>query len=327
MKTRLNMIAASTVAGAVALSGGIAAADVFQISMPLGGTSGTFYTQGAGLADFLNSRTDVLRIVPSTSGGSVENIRLVGSGEAEFGMAFDGHIYGAWNGEGVFEREYREYRQIGPAQNISGWNFAVLADSGITSVEDLAGRDFVPGAPGSGSASDADLFLEHIGLYDDINIDYYSWGELGRMLTDGDIDGFNRTGSAPAGWAQEIDATRPVRILDLEPQIDESGFLDAYPFFTKVSIPAGTYSGQAEDAVTYGQGVQWIVHQDVPDEVVTAFLELAYSDDGAAHLDRIFPDHAHRDDTWLTTLYVPIHPAAVAFWEARGVTVPAPLRD
>lgn len=185
----------------------------------------------------------------------------------------------------------------------------------------------MPGAPGSGSASDADLFLEHIGLYDDINIDYYSWGELGRMLTDGDIDGFNRTGSAPAGWAQEIDATRPVRILDLEPQIDESGFLDAYPFFTKVSIPAGTYSGQAEDAVTYGQGVQWIVHQDVPDEVVTAFLELAYSDDGAAHLDRIFPDHAHRDDTWLTTLYVPIHPAAVAFWEARGVTVPAPLRD
>jgi TRAP transporter TAXI family solute receptor len=315
------------VASAIALSGGIAAADVFQISMPLGGTSGTFYTQGAGLADFLNSRTDVLRIVPSTSGGSVENIRLVGSGEAEFGMAFEGHIYGAWNGEGVFEREYREYRQIGPAQNISGWNFAVLADSDIASVEDLVGRDFVPGAPGSGSASDADLFLEHIGLYDDINIDYYSWGELGRMLTDGDIDGFNRTGSAPAGWAQEIDATRPVRILDLEPQIDASGFLEAYPFFSKVTVPAGTYSGQSEDAITYGQGVQWIVHQDVPDEVVTAFLELAYSDEGAAHLDRVFPDHGHRNGDWLNTLYVPMHPAAAAFWEARGVSIPAPMRD
>lgn len=327
MTITMSTIAKGAVAGIFALSGSIAAADVFQISMPLGGTSGTFYTQGAGVADFINSRTDIMRIVPSTSGGSVENIRLVGSGQAEFAIAFDGHIYAAWNGEGVFEREYREYRQLGPAQNISGWNYAVLADSGINSVEDLVGRDFVPGAPGSGSASDADLFLEHIGLYDDINIAYYSWGELARLLTDGDIDGFNRTGSAPAGWAQEIDATHPVRILDLEPQIDASGFLDAYPFFTKVSIPAGTYSGQTEDAVTYGQGVQWIVHKDVPDEVVAAFLELAYSDEGAAHLDQVFPAHAHRNDDWLSTLFVPMHPAAVAFWEARGVSVPAPLRD
>jgi uncharacterized protein len=324
MTVRITTLGAAAM---LALSAGAASAQVYQISMPLGGTSGTFYTQGAGLADFINSRSGVLRIIPSTSGGSVENVRLVGAGQAEFGMAFDGHIYSAWNAEGTFEREYREYRQLGPAQRTSGWNFAVLADSDIRSVEDLAGRDFVPGAPGSGSASDADLFLEHIGLYDDINVNYYSWGELGRMLSDGDIDGFNRTGSAPAGWAQEIDATHPVRILDLEPQIDASGFLDAYPFFSKVEIPAGTYSGQDEAAVTYGQSVQWIVHKDVPDEVVTAFLGLAYSDEGAAHLDRVFPDHAHREEGWLETLFVPMHPAAVAFWEARGVTVPAPLRD
>src|SRR3546814_14316754 len=102
------------------------------------------------------------------------------------------------------------------------------------------------------------------------------------MLSDGDIDGFNRTVPAKSGWAQEIDATHPVKILDLEPQIDNSGFLEAYPFFSKITIPAGTYSGQSEDAVTYGQGVQWIVHKDVPNEVVTAFLELAYSDEAAA---------------------------------------------
>lgn len=327
MKIMTKRFVVMAVAAATTAAPGVASADIFQISMPLGGTSGTFYTQGAGIADFINSRNDLMRIVPSTSGGSVENIRLVGSGQAEFAIAFDGHIYSAWNGEGVFEREYREYRQLGPAQKTSGWNYAVLADSGIESVEDLVGKDFVPGAPGSGSASDADLFLEHIGLYDQINIAYYSWGELGRMLTDGDIDGFNRTGSAPAGWAQEIDATRAVRILDLEPQIDESGFLDEYPFFTKVEVPAGTYSGQEETAVTYGQGVQWIVHKDVPDDVVAKFLELAYSDEGATHLDRVFPEHAHRENGWLKDLFVPMHPAAVTFWEGRGVTVPAPLRN
>src|SRR3546814_14113507 len=81
------------------------------------------------------------------------------------------------------------------------------------------------------------------------------------------------------------------------------------------------------DAVTYGQGVQWIVHKDVPNEVVTAFLELAYSDEAAARLDRTFPEHANRENDGLRTLYVPSPPAAAEFWEARGLEVPAPPRE
>lgn len=317
--------AAMAFAAPIAL-GTTAQAQTYQIGMPLGGTSGTFYVQGSALADHINSRADGIRIVPSTSGGSVENIRLVGSGQAEFGMAFEGDIFGAWTGDG-FEDAYTEYRMIGPAQQTSGWNYVVLADSGIDSVEDLVGREFVPGAPGSGSASDADLFLEHIGLRDQIDISYYGWGELGRMLTDGDIDGFNRTGGAPAPFATEIDASEPLKVLDLEAEIDESGFLDEYPFFTKLTIPAGTYSGQEEDAVTYAQGVQWIAHQDVPDEAVREFLELAYTEDAAAHLDGAFPNHDHRNMEWLTEAYVPLHPAAAEFWAEQGLEIPDPIQE
>lgn len=327
----MNLLKTTTALTAVALAaplvlGSAAQAQVYQISMPLGGTSGTFYTQGAALADFINSRASGIRIVPSTSGGSVENIRLVGSGQAEFGMAFEGHIFGAWTGVG-FERAYNEYRMIGPAQETSGWNYIVLADSGINSVQDLAGREFVPGAPGSGSASDADLFLNHIGLRDQINISYYSWGELGRMLTDGDIDGFNRTGGAPAPFATETDASHSIRVLDLEPEIDASGFLETYPFFTKLTIPAGTYSGQENDAVTYAQSVQWIVHKDVPDSAVREFLEIAYTEAAAAHLDGAFPQHDHRNQEWLNAAYVPLHPAAVEFWSEKGLQIPDPLQQ
>ena len=321
-----STVAAALGACALSLWAGMAHAQTYQISMPLGGTSGTFYSQGAALADYINSNTDAIRIVPSTSGGSVENIRLVGSGQSQFGMAFDGDIFGAWEGEG-FEKPYQDYRQIGPAQKTSGWNFIVLADSDVETLQDLEGRQFVPGAPGSGSAADADRFLRHVGWYDRLDISYYSWGELGRMLTDGDIDGFNRTGAAPSGWAQEIDATRPIKVLDLGPLIEESGFLEEYPFFGTITVPAGTYNGQEEDAVTFAQGVQWIVHKDVPDEAVTAFLELAYTEEAAAHMDSTFPDHDHRNTDWLDRLYVPLHPAAEAFWEARGHDIPQPAHQ
>lgn len=303
-----------------------ASAQTFNISLPLGGSSGDFFLHGSSLADFINRNTRDIRIIPSTSGGSIENIRLVGSGQAEFGMAFVGDIYNAWEGE-RFERPYTEYRQIGPAQTTLAWNFIVLERSGIDSIEDMHGRQFVSGAPGSGAAADADLFLEHIGALDQINVSYQSWGELGRMLSDGDIDGFNRAGTVPAGFAQEVDATHPIRVLDLTQQIEESGFLDEYPFFETVEIPAETYRGQSEGATTYGQGVQWIVHQDVPDEVVRVFLEIAYSEEAASHLDGTFPNHDHRNDDWLETLYVPLHPAAEEFWSERGLDIPAPLRD
>lgn len=289
------------------------------ITMPLGGTSGTFYIQGAALADDLNSKTDKFRIIPSTSGGSVENIRLVGSGEGDMGMAFSGDLYNAWLGEGTFENELQEYRQVGPAQQLSGWNFIVLADSGIESVEDLAGKNFSPGAPGSGSASDADLFFEEIGLTDEFNAVYNAWGELPEMLKNNDIVGFNRTGGIPTPVAQEIDLTHPMKILDLKPQMDEVNFLEKYPYFSEFKIPAETYEGQEEDAITFGQDVKWIAHEDVPDEVIYEFLELAYTDEAVESLDGVYPDHNHRpEDEAILDVIVPYHPGAQQYWEDQG---------
>nr|WP_163503905.1 TAXI family TRAP transporter solute-binding subunit [Halomonas socia] len=301
-------------------------AQTYNISMPLGGSSGDFFVHGSSLADFINQNTTDIRVVPSTSGGSVENIRLVGSGSAEFALAFSGDIFNAWSGEG-FEREYKEYRLIGPAQKTLAWNFIVLEDSGITSVQDLKGQQFVPGAPGSGGAADADMFLEHAGIADDIDISYQSWGELGRMLSDGDIVGFNRVGAVPAGFIQEIDATHPARVLDLSVELEESGLLDSLPYLEMVDIPADTYRGQSEDATTFGQGAQWIVHQDVPDEVVMKFIELAYSEEAASHLDRTFSNHDHRNEDWAQTLFIPLHPAAETFWSSHGVEIPEPLNN
>lgn len=301
-------------------------AQTFNISMPLGGPSGDFFIHGSSIADFINRNTDEIRVVPSTSGGSVENIRLVGSGSAEFALAFNGDIFNAWTGE-RFEREYKDYRVIGPAEKTLAWNFVVLGDSDIQTAQDLRGTRFVPGAPGSGGAADADMFLEAVGLADDMDISYQSWGELGRMLTDRDIDGFNRVAAVPAGFIQEIDATHPARVLDLKPELESSDLFDTRPYLEMVTIPAETYRGQAEDATTFGQGAQWIVNKDVPDDVVTTFLELAFSDEAAEHLDRTFANHDHRNTDWTQNLFIPMHPAAEAYWAGRGSEISEPINQ
>ncbi|MCP8615916.1 TAXI family TRAP transporter solute-binding subunit [Salirhabdus salicampi] len=294
-----------------------------NLSMSLGGTSGTFYIQGSSLAEYVNENSDSLRVIPSTSGGSVENTRLVGSGEAQIGMSFSGDLYNAWQGEDPYENELKDFYELGPAQQISGWNFIVLADSGVDTLEDLVGKTFSPGAPGSGSAAGADLLLKEAGLSDDIKTVYNAWGELPGMLKNGDIQGFNRTGGVPIPVAQEIDVTHPMKILDLKPYMDQTNFLEKYPYFTEFVIPAGSYEGQDSEAVTFGMDVKWVIHKDVPDDAVREFLELSYTEEASSHLDNVYPQHNHRAESIQPV--IPLHPVAEEFWTEKGLDLADPL--
>src|SRR5699024_7771759 len=138
-------------------------------------------------------------------------------------------------------------------------------------------------------------------------------------LKNGDIVGFNRTGGIPIPVGEEIDLTDPMKVLDLKPQMDEVNFIENYPYFQEFVIPEGTYSGQDEEATTYGQDAKWIVHKDVPDEVVYEFLKLSYTDEAASELDDIYPDHNHTPDKEsVTDVIVPYHPGAEKYWEEQG---------
>lgn len=296
-----------------------------NLTMSLGGTSGTFYIQGAALAEYINKNTKTLRIVPSISGGGVENTRKIGGGQAEIGMAFVGDLYNAWQGEEPFENELKDFRQLGPAQETTGWNFMVLESSGINTLEDLIGKSFSPGAPGSGSANGAAVLFQDLGLYDQINISYNAWGELPGMLKDNTIQGFNRTGGVPIPVAQEIDLTHPMKILDLKPYLEQVNFFEKYPYYVEFKIPAGAYKGQKEDALTFGQPVVWLAHKDVPEEAIYEFMKLSYTQEAADHMATVYPDHSHLNAEPLANSIVPLHPGAQKFWEEKGTNIPEPL--
>lgn len=299
----------------------------YNLTMTLAGTSGTFYTQGAALAEFINNNSTMIRTVPTSSGGGVENVRKIGNGQADIGLAFLSDLWNGWQGLDPFSEVYRDFRQLGPAQKHIGWNFIVLESSNINSVHDLIGQNFSSGAPGSGSADGTDLFLREIGLYDKINISYNAWGELPGMLTDGSIKGFSRTGGVPIPVAQEIDLTHPMKVLDLSKELEESDFFGKYPFYSPFTIPAGTYKGQKEDALTFAQPVVWIAHKDLPEEAVYEFMRIAYSEEAAKHLDNVYPDHDHRSENPLNDLIVPLHPGAEKYWQEQGFDLLPPLLE
>ena len=303
-----------------------ALAQTVRLTMSLAGTSGTFYIHGAGLAEFINRESRTLRAIPSPSGGSVENLRRVGRGQADLGIAYTGDMYNAWHGLQEFSEPMRTFRVLGPAQDINYWQFYALADSGIRTLDDLIGKRFAPGAPGSGAAANAELFLREAGIIDQLQLVYISWAETPGFVTDRVVDAGNRAGTHPLPMLQEIDVTHPVRVLDLGEAMERTRFLEKYPYFQEVVVQPGDYRGQDAPARTFGQGTWWVVREDLPEDVVYELMKIAYSPEAAAWLDAVYPEHVHDSPDPLKGLILPLHPGAIRYWEERGVEIPAEAR-
>ena len=105
----------------------------------------------------------------TATGGSVENIRRVNGGEAEMGLSFSSDVHEAYYGLEQFKgKPLTNYRAVGlvffgVAHTIT------FADSGIRTVDDLAGKRVAVGTPGSGTFASAERVFRALGVWDKIN--------------------------------------------------------------------------------------------------------------------------------------------------------------
>lgn len=112
-----------------------------------GGTSGAWYPIGVSIADTLTNVDNNLFVTSEVTNGGVENARLLGTHAANVGFVNSDTAYFATHSEDAFASE-PAYELYGLANLYdSVLEIAVLADSGINSIADLAGKRVVVGTP------------------------------------------------------------------------------------------------------------------------------------------------------------------------------------
>ncbi|MCL4744153.1 MAG: TAXI family TRAP transporter solute-binding subunit [Burkholderiaceae bacterium] len=312
------------VAFALGAAGGGATA-VAQTAMQIttGGVTGTYYMIAAPLANFINENSKMLRLSPSTSGGGFENLRRVEAGQAQFGMTQPETMSQAWNGEKPFDKQMRSWRVIGVVTPPMANHVIALKTNNIHTASDLKGQTFAIGAPGSGSTMAMSLFLDHVGMKNDVRIRMEGHQDYPSQLLDGKIQAFSRLGSVPAAVVDEVAASRAINLVDFGPELERSRFLDKYPFYQKVVVKAGTYKGQDKDVTLFGNAGFLIAHKDVPNEIVYEFTRLAYSDGAISKVGMAFKGSNLNRANPLEGNIGPVHPGAAKFWNELGVKVPA----
>ncbi len=289
------------------------AEDVY-VNIASGGTAGTYYPLAGGMADIWNRNIPGINATAQSTGASVANINMLQDGEAEVIMVQNDISYYSATGTEMFEGEkYADLRGlcILYPEDIQ---IVTLEGKGIETVADIKGKRVAVGAPGSGTEANARQILEAADItYDDITVQYLNFADASSNLKDGNVDVAFITAGHPTAAIQDIGAQHKVKLVVVEDDMAER-LIDKYPFYTKLTIPGGTYVGIDEDIKTVAVQAMLAVDAGLDEELAFNMLDTMYDNH-----DRMKVAHATAGaqivpENGLNGMGIELHPGAARYF-------------
>ncbi len=291
-----------------------------------GPEGGTFQYFSNGISIRLSKTVPDLEVSNTASAGSLENLRRVNSGEADFGIVYSGDVFLGRNGK--LTQDTNKYENVQALAYLYGApaHLVTLADSGIKSVADLEGKRVAVGGAGSGAASAAQRLFTQLGMWDKMKVEYLGYSAAASAMGDKLIDAFWVFAGYPNASVIQAAASNPIRMIDVVAAAEEAGFFEEYPFYTRLAIPAGTYSGVDVDIQSFQDSALWVAGQHVAPATVEAALAQIFSPEGLAFMVKVKSTaKAMSVEGGLNGIVTPIHAGAESFWKAQGLEVSAAL--
>jgi uncharacterized protein len=273
---------------------------------------------------YLSKAIPNVKFSSESSTGSAENMRAVGSGEVDFALVFASDLYDGYRGNAPFKSALKDVRALTYVYATVD-HFVVPANSGIKTFEDVKGKRVSFGGPGSGSAAMIGQLMQQVGIRNSVTAVYLG-SKAPQALANGKIDAFNWSPGLGNATIRNTAAMLKIRFLNLDEPARKSGFYKKYPYYGKIIIPGGLYSGVDKDTPTFGTGSILVANKKVSDDLVYKVLKAIYSDAvrnemagavGAASIKAMNKDAA------LNYITVPLHPAAEKYWKEQGKAMPA----
>lgn len=286
-------------------------------SCPVGCTA---YTWSAGIADVINRNVEGVQVTAEETKGYVANIKLLQKAELEASMATTLSSYEAYTGTGNFaggeKGEIMSWMGIAP----TAMHIITLADSGISSLDDLKGKRIGMGQPGGTSMLDANAFMGTLGLEADKDFEPFrvKLGKMVTMLTDGNIDAALWNGSFPLPPVKKLTAQRDIQLV----AIPDDVFTEhqaAYAPYYRIDIPAESYKGVDAATPSFGLANGLVIRKSVPDDLVYNMTKAIFENLEA--LTGVHPAFGRvSKDTILNGFGAPLHPGALKYY--REIEVP-----
>jgi TRAP transporter TAXI family solute receptor len=294
-------------------------AQVKEVVLGADNPGGSYYLYGGGLSTWVNEHSKSLRITSQTTRGSVENVRLLASARLQFGLANSIATYQQRHGSGQFVNSGTDKLRGVAALDFAPIHIVTYPAKGINSLADLAGKRVSIGAPGSGSATTANILLPLAGLKGKMTIQNLGFSESASNLRDGNVDAFMAASALPLPAVVDLSSTHKITLIDIPNGLITSLHKEN-PFYQSFDIPPGTYTGVDKPVHTVAVASLLLASADTPDDVVTELLTQMYTPEALTYMRHVYK-------AWNPTpapelfkdIEVPMHPAALKFYKDHGI--------
>ncbi|MEO0544267.1 MAG: TAXI family TRAP transporter solute-binding subunit [Pseudomonadota bacterium] len=323
---KLSLLVSSAVAVVMSASASVAM-DVDKTGWPdsftVGTASqgGTYFTYGSGWAGIVSEDLGVPG-AGEVTGGPMQNMALVHTGEAAFGMTTMGPAKESLEGT----------NPIAPGLQMSNacamfpmyqtpFNVTALTSSGITSVSDIPdGAKIGFGPAGSTSDTYFPSMLETLG----VNFERRngSWNDLGSQLQDGLLDAVAFAAGVPTPAVSQLEVQTEVNFVEFTEE-EQATIAGAFPVANFV-VAEGTYSTQPGDLRSVSMWNFAIANCDLPASFVYEATKAVMSDN-----ERMLGVHKAARTTvpenWDKNGVLMWHPGAAQWFNENGASISAEM--
>lgn len=297
-----------------------AAAQQRFITIGTGGVTGVYYAVGGAVCRLVNKdrKEHGIRCSVESTGGSAFNINTMREGELDFGMAQSDVQYQAFNGTGPFDQPFENLRAV---FSVHPEPFTVVArpDAGITQFDDLKGKRFNVGNPGSGTRVSLEQLLgaKGMSLGDFALASELKADEHGAALCDNKIDAFFYGVGHPSANIQDPTTTCGAKLVPLTgPAVDQ--LVEEHPYFAAVEIPGGIYNNNPDPTPTYGVLATMVTTAETDADTVYTLVKAVF--ENFDEFKQLHPAFVNLEPQRMIAdgLSAPLHEGAERYYKERG---------
>ena len=316
-----RVLKALLAAAALAIGGPGVAGESINLSIATGGTGGVYYPLGGGLANILSKAIPGMAATAEVTGGSVDNMRLIGTGKPYIAFTQTDAAYDALRGEDKFKGKPIPVRTLAVAYP-NRMHVVTIEGTGINKIDDIKGKRVSTGSPGSATEVFAFRVIDAAGLHHDKDMRRERLGvaESVNAIKDRKIDAFFWVGGLPTAAVTDLGASPGVKIklIDIAHLVPAMVKKHGNIYIQDV-IPKGTYPGQTTDNPQATVQNLVVAHENMSEQLaynITKAMFDHHKDLVAVHKEATYITFANQKEA---NSALPWHPGALKFYKEKGV--------
>ncbi len=294
-----------------------------NLSIATGGTGGVYYPLGGGMAAALSKFVPGMQATAEVTGGSVDNLKLIGSGKPYIALAMADASQDAYKGEDKFKGNAVPLRTL-MILYPNRMHVVSIEGRGVTKMSDLKGKRVSTGSPGSATEVMAFRVIEAAGLDKDKDMKRERLGvaESVNAVKDSKIDAFFWVGGLPTAAVTDLANTPGTKLKMVDHAETVAAMNKKYgDLYVEDAIPKAMYKGMDSDNKQATVMNILVTHANMDEKTAYNIVKTIFdkrTDLIAVHKEA---ENFKLESQKASASPIPFHPGAIKYFAEKGVKV------